>query len=67
MMSEKWYKVKNCKQIKIRKPKSIDSLLNDGFVVVQVVEKGRNTKITTHSPQTRAEYDKQMSQCQLNF
>jgi len=51
-----YYKVKNGKQTKISKPKSINSLLDKGYVVNRVEEKGNKTKIKTYSPRTREEY-----------
>jgi len=51
-------KVKNGKIYKISKPKSIDKLLDQGYVVNRVEEKNNKTTIKTYSPLTREEYYK---------
>ncbi len=55
-MSEWWAKVKNGEMTKIKKPKSIDALLNKGYSVSRVIKKKNDTKIITYSPETRQEY-----------
>ncbi len=55
-MSDWWTKTKNGKITKIRKPKSIDALLNEGYSVTHITEEGNDTKILSYSPQTRQEY-----------
>ena len=52
----KYYKVKNGKQQRIAKPRNIDKLLDEGFCVSRVEEKGNKTKIKTYSPKTKSEY-----------
>lgn len=54
-----YFKVKNRKITKIKKPVSIDKLLDQGFVVNRVEECGQKTKIKTYSPMTREEAYKQ--------
>jgi len=53
-----YYKVKNGKQQKIGKPKSINNYLDKGYTVTRVEEKGNKTKIKSYSPMTRSEYNK---------
>lgn len=53
-----YYKVKNGKIAKISKPKSIDKLLDQGYVVNLVEEKNNKSKIITYSPLTKEEYYK---------
>jgi len=53
-----FYKIKNGKQQKIKKPKSIDNYLDRGYTISKVTEEGNKTKITTYSPRTRYEYFK---------
>jgi len=52
-----FYKIKNGKQTKINKPKSIDSYLDRGYTISKVTVKGNKTKIHTYSPRTREEYE----------
>jgi hypothetical protein len=57
MAKSTWYKVKNGKAVTIKKPKSIDKLLDAGYSVTEYVEEMVDgiTKgvIKTFSPMTR--------------
>jgi hypothetical protein len=50
-----WCKVKNGKRTRIAAPKSIEKLLDQGFVVSKTTEEGGKMKIETFSPRTREE------------
>ena len=54
-MSIVYYKVRNGKQYKIKKPNVTvtNKLLDAGFVVTKVTEKGNKTKIESMSPGKR--------------
>jgi hypothetical protein len=56
----KWYKVKNGRMTRIKKPVSISALNMQGYTVTHVIEIGNNTRIVSYSPLTRQEaFDKQ--------
>lgn len=63
-MKTTWFKIKNKEIFPIRKPKSIDKLLDQGFVVSKSTETKEghggitHVKIETFSPRTRSEYYK---------
>ena len=50
-----WYKIKNGKQTRIKKPKNIDKLLDKGYTVSQVVTRGNKSKVNTYSPKNYPE------------
>ncbi len=54
-MTTRWFIVKNGKSQRIDKPKSVDSLLQRGYTVSEVITEGNSTKINTFSPRTREE------------
>ena len=58
-MKEEYFIVKNGKQKKIPKPKSIQTFLNKGYVVSIVRTEGTKTSINTFSPRTYAEAQKE--------
>ncbi|GAF84929.1 unnamed protein product, partial [marine sediment metagenome] len=51
-----WVKIKHGKITKIREPKSIDKLLDEGYTVSKSTEIGNNTAIMTYSPLTRQQH-----------
>ena len=51
----KWTKVKNGKLTRIKEPKSVNKLLDEGFTISKITEIGNKTTIETFSPKTREE------------
>lgn len=58
-MKTQYFKVKNLRQMKIRKPKSIKTLLNQGYSVSKVTIDKNKTTIKTYSPMTKSQAMKQ--------
>lgn len=54
-MKTTYYKVKNGRQYKIRKPNTVtkNKLLDSGFTVTRVIEDGNKTKILSINPGKR--------------
>ena len=50
-----YYKIKNLKSTKIRKPKSINKFLDKGYTITKVTEKDNKTTIKSYSPMTRSQ------------
>jgi len=55
MAKTEYFKIKNLRQIKIKKPKSINNLLNQGYSISKVTIDKNKTTIKTYSPMTKSQ------------